>query len=1032
MPPPRVFTIPPGVPFLPTLAEALRSGILTDGWPDGTELADATLYLPTRRAGRALTEILTEATGGRATLLPRIVPLGDEDDPQEPALGGTARTVPIPPLERRLILTRLVQAWQDRVRQSGDGTAASGTPASSLALAGDLEKLMDSFALQGVPWSALHAAIEVEVSEYYELTLDFITIAQENWPRILADRGACDPALRRHEAVVQEAERLAADPPQGPIVAAGSTGSMPATAKLLGAIARLPHGAVVLPGLDLTLDEAAWTAIAGEGGDPLWGHPQHMMRRLLAGELGIDRAAVRELGPRHAERHPATARRRFVSEALRPAETTDSWAAMPQDDRLALVRDASQGLALIEADDEREEALAIAVALRETLAEPARTAALVTPDRMLARRVAAELGRWGIATEDSAGCPVSGSDAGRLARLAADVAAGDFQPVATTALLAHPAVTLGQSRQDTVRAASALDIGALRGPAPGPGVEGLRAALDLRRQERGPRDPEPRRRLTDSDWDAASDLLNRLDAAFAGFRPQAEDPTVDLAGLAALHRDALVALMEPAAGEDGPEPPGWRQLDELFDDLALAASSGTGLTGRIADYPDVFAALAFDRTVAPQAAGTHRRVKILGLLEARLLDPDRIVLAGLDETIWPPKADTDAFLNRPMRIALGLSPPERRIGQTAHDFAQALGTADVILTRAKKRDGKPTVPSRFIERLDAFASGSEAWASVRLRGGWYRTLAAALERPRAVRPVSRPEPRPGGHRFPGRLSVTEIETLVRDPYGIYARHILRLDPLDPVALPPAAAERGTILHAIVAVFAERYGTLEPGERETVLREIGRAALTSIAAAYPALHALWMPEFERLAPPLAAWEASRRPDITALQLETRGQLAIRVSDEDRLVIRGKADRIETSASGRSTVVDFKTGQPPSNPTIAVGFAPQLVMEAAMLMAGGFPGIAQTGTLPAMLYVKLGGRDRLVPRDIAPPKGDPRSMDQIVTAHLDGLRALVSRYVLEDEGYRARPFPQHVNAFSAYDHLARVKEWSVAGERDGDGA
>src|SRR5829696_8218677 len=426
---PRVFTIPPGAPFLPTLADALTRGRMLEGLEhDPAALAEATIYLPTRRAARAFATLLASQGEGRAQLLPRIVPLGEADDAEFELAGGASEDAafegaetlapPIAPLERRLILTGLIQRWAAEVDRDilrlGPGIPflVPSSPADAVNLAASLERLMDAFTSEDVPWDDLAQAVEADYSKYFEITLKFVRIAAENWPKILAERQASDPALRRSTLIHAEARRLLRDRPSGPVIAAGSTGSMPATAALLNAIAQLPNGAVILPGLDADLDEASWTAIGGletDDSDPVHGHPQAMLRRLLDKFLQIPRAEVRPLA---SLPDGLAARSRMLSEALRPADTTDGWATMPAEQRADLAGGGCAGIKLVEAIDERDEALAAAIALRETLNVPDRTAALVTPDRALAKRVAAEHGRWGIAVEDSAGVPLSETQAG--------------------------------------------------------------------------------------------------------------------------------------------------------------------------------------------------------------------------------------------------------------------------------------------------------------------------------------------------------------------------------------------------------------------------------------------------------------------------------------------------------------------------------------------------------------------------------------------------------------------------------------------
>ncbi|MFL5362583.1 MAG: double-strand break repair protein AddB, partial [Myxococcales bacterium] len=550
---PRAFSIPVGCAFLPTLAEELLASRIIEGFPQSpADLAEATIFLPTRRAARALTDILAQSGDGTARLLPRIVPLGEADDAAlevaaaaSPFEGAELLAPPIPPLARRLILARLVRQWSATVDgellrfDEGVPFMVPSSPADAVSLAADLETLMDAFATEEVDWSRIGDAVDSEFSRYFEITLAFVRIAHEAWPAFLAERKASDPTLRRNTLIAAEARRLLRDRPTAPIIAAGSTGSVLATAALLAAIARLPNGAVVLPGLDLDLDPESWELIGGaEGGrEPAHSHPQAMMRRLLAEYLRVGREGIDVLGRPSAR---AVARGKVLSEALRPAETTERWAEFDRNLRIELAVTGTERIAIVEAADEREEALASAIALREAVLTPGRRAALITPDRSLAVRTAAELQRWGIVAEDSAGTPLSEMPAGRLARLAAEAAALEFHPVRLLALLAHPFVRLGWTREMLDRAAATLEIGVFRGPAPGRGLPGLREALEGRRSETG-RMPRPQRLLAPEDWDVAAELIERLSAAFAPLDLVGE---VDLVGLAVQHGAVVASLCE--------------------------------------------------------------------------------------------------------------------------------------------------------------------------------------------------------------------------------------------------------------------------------------------------------------------------------------------------------------------------------------------------------------------------------------------------------------------------------------------------------
>lgn len=1038
--PPRVFTIPPGAPFLATLADALLEGRLIADFPDDADplsLAEATILLPTRRAARALAALLAERCGSPSVLLPRIVALG-EVDPAETELGGDAEPFcgagaeaglapAMSETRRRLIMTRLVLDWARSVDRAilrlgpDEPLLVPASPADALALSGDLARLMDALTVEDVAWDKLAGIVEERYDRYFAITLEFLNVAAQSWPAILAERGALDPARRRNALLLAEAERLARERPPAPMIAAGSTGSMPATARLLAAISRLPRGAVVLPGLDQGLDEAGWRAIArGDENDaPAFGHPQAALARLLP-VLGITREEVIPLGRPPA---PARQRTRFIGEALRPAATTDLWSSCAIRRDPGALAQSFDGLVLIEAANEREEALAAAVAIRETLETPAATVALVTPDRGLAERVGAELLRWGIEVADSAGTPLPRTLPGSLARLVAEAAAGRFAPRPLIALLAHPFATFGWPRARAERAAIALEIGLLRAPEPPAGLAGLRSVVSQRRAAAGERRAGAAlRRLSEGDWHCVNHLIERLDTAFADFAPD-PDASVDLIAWAGRHREALARVAPPAPGE--PErlfaDPAGEALAALFDDIAAAGEES--IVGRFADYPFFFAELAGEHVVRGSGSD-QRRVRIWGLLEARLIAADRLVLGGLDEGVWPPAARTDAFLNRPMRAALGLTPPERRIGLTAHDFVQALGTHRVVITRARKRDGAPTVASRFLQRMRALA-GEDAWQAPRRAGQRYLDLAALLDRPEPAAPLPRPAPKPPRDLVPLSLSVTEIETLVRDPYAIHARHVLRLEPVDEIAVPPGAADRGTLIHEIFGTFAQTYPQALPGAPLRSLVEIGKGIFARLEA-YPDIVALWWPRFLRLAEAFVGWEEERRPGLARVHAEVPGALAIALPGGETFTLRARADRIEEHLDGSFTIVDFKTGTPPGAAEVVVGFAPQLTLEAAMLARGAFRDLPASRAPAALLYVHAsGGVVPLKSCPIEPPNGETRTMPVIVEEHFRRLTRLIGGYRAGEAGFMSRPFPKFASRFSPYDHLARVAEWSRSG-------
>jgi ATP-dependent helicase/nuclease subunit B len=1036
---PRVFTIPASVPFLPALVRALVDGALVPGFApaaDPLALCAATLYLPTRRACRLARDVFLEVLQTEAALLPRIVPIGDIDEDEiafaEAATGGAAAdALDLPPalggLTRRMLLARLVLAWAQRLKPGpGEHPLVIGTPAAALALADDLARLMDDIATREVDWNRLDGLVPEHVDRYWQLTLDFLTIARQNWPKILAERQRIEPAERRDLLINAEAARLAAAR-GGPVIAAGSTGSMPATAKLLATIAHLPHGAVVLPGLDTDLDAESWDLIADSGDDDAWpafGHPQFAMRALLA-RIGIGRDEVVGL---HAP--AAHGREVLLSEALRPAGTTDRWQERLREVDADLTRGLA-GVSVIEAANAEEEALAIAVVLREAVESKDETAALVTPDRALARRVLAALGRWNVAVDDSGGDPLADASAGVFARLSADLALDGVAPVALLAVLKHPLFRLGRPAGAYTRAVAALERAILRGPRPRAGASGLAHALDTFRSELAKLHArerseihagEPRAALRDTDVAVAIGLVARLAQALAPLERMAAQETHAFSAIAASHRELIAALSldesEDSAAFAGTEG---EALTRLFDDIAEGGAETGDLTIAPSQYLELLAAAMADRVVRrPGAPGA--RVRIYGPLEARLTQVDRIVIGGLAEGVWPPETRTDPWLSRPMRHKLGLDLPERRIGLSAHDFAQMLGARAAILTRSAKLAGAPAVASRFLQRLAAVA-GEARWAAAVARGEDYLAMARHLDQSaHPPQPVKAPQPRPPRAARPTALSVTEIEHWLRDPYTIYAKHILRLARLDPVDMPPSAADRGSAIHAAVGRFGQTFADALPADAHAELLKIGRAEFLALED-YPEARALWWPRFERIARWLVGWEQERRAGLDLMRAEIRGEITFPVG-ERTFRLFGRADRIERRQDGRYAILDFKTGAPPTSTQVRIGVAPQLTLEAAILRGGGFKGFDAGVAIEELVYVKLRGGEPA--GEAAPVDLKELSADAAADHALAKLIELATRFEDETTPYRSLVLPMWTNRYGTYDDLARVKEWSATGD------
>ena len=972
----RVFSVPVSAPFLRTVIAALVDGRLVDGFEARTnpeKLAQATLYLPTRRAGRMAREIFLDELKTDAVLLPRIVALGDIDEDElafaQAASESGLSTLDIPPamegLQRRLLLAQLIAAWARRIRP-GDPAQAPlvvGGPASTLALADDLARLMDDMVTRGVEWRALEGLVPDALDQYWQLTLQFLNIAKDAWPNILTAHGKIEPAARRDRLIEAEARRLG-EHHAGPVIAAGSTGSMPATAKFLQAVADLAQGAVVLPGLDTDLDDDAWQSIGGVSDaqgkfttPPASNHPQFAMHALLR-RLGIKRGDVDILGA------PAPqGRDMLVSEAMRPSNATAQWHRRLAEPEIAgKISGGMKNLAVIEADNPEMEALAIAVAMREAR-HLNKSAALVTPDRALARRVTAALGRWNLAFDDSGGDALMDTSAGIFARLAAEAAAKQLEPPTLLALLKHPLLRLGGAQGAFKGAVETLEMALLRGTRPQAGSDGLaqdfsRFRTELAKLRNGETSSlhysEPRTKLKDKEFDQARGLIASLHTALAPLESLAASKPHDLAELAERHRNVLIELSRDEHGV--PEIFEGQQgsaLASAFDDL-LGEGSPSGLMVELGDYPEVFQTTFGDRIVRrPESA--NAQLHIYGQLEARLTQSDRVILGGLVEGVWPPAPRIDPWLSRPMRHELGLDLPERRIGLSAHDFVQLLGTGDVILSHAAKAGGAPTVASRFLHRLEAVA-GEAHWETAKAAGKKYvRSLHRRTGRPNKVKPIPQPAPKPPRATRPQRLSVTAIEDWLRDPYTIYANISStgsRSIPSTCHCRPPIAVRRSM----------KRSASSPRISRET-FPPIRSAYCASIGARYfaplmerPEARALWWPRFQRIAQWFSEWEAARRGDMS---LRSRPRSRARSRSRSIMGANSSSPRAPTASSAAPTAVSSSSTtrpvHPPTGKQVRMGLSPQLTLEAAILREGGFEGIDAGTSVGELVYVRLSGNN-----------------------------------------------------------------------------
>ncbi|MET4683974.1 double-strand break repair protein AddB [Brevundimonas faecalis] len=1011
---PRWRAVPAWRPFLEDLAAGVLDW-LGDAAPE--TLSDATILLPNRRAARAFSSALGRLAGDRPVLLPQVRPLGDLEEDEPPfAPGELGLDLPpaIAPLTRRFEMARMI----------AEDFEPGMKPLRALEMADALGAFLDSCQLEEVSdLSRIAALAEQDLAEHWRESARFLGLAVEAWPKRLEALGLVDSAWRRAQLLRRLAEAWDARPPQAPVIAAGSTGTVPAAADVLKAVAKAPQGVVVLPGLDLDLASDVWDRIDDQ-------HPQAALKALLE-RAGIARDQVApwftpDVEPRITAR--GLARQRLVNEALRPAEATDDWRAEIARLRAEAARagqaadpiaEGLKGLSVLALRAEEETASAVALLMRETLETPGATCALVTPDLDLSRRVEARLARWGIVPDSSAGAPLSRMTAGVLIDLCARFIEAPLKPQTLLALVKHPLTRLELADAALADAAAALEEHGLRGPRPRDWAELNRRLLKAGEPGRGGRELP--------DWktarlSGARALAGRLEAlaaeALSVFTPNAPPDNA---------ARALTILVEALAGQNAWAGPDGEAAASLLSAL-IDGGGSLGAVGR-ADFAALIRALLNEETVRTGGA-THPRLRILGAIEARLSRADRMILAGLEEGVWPRAAPVDPFLSRPMRQALELPSPERRLGQTAQDFVQAACAEEAILIHSERRGGQPAVRSRWLWRLEMLTRGADAPATpVEIPrpenlASWVQALDAPPPGPARFAP--RPAPRPPVARRPRSLYVTRIERWVRDPYALYAQWVLGLEVMERPGASAEAMARGNAVHKAIERLTLDWPHALPDDAEAVIERLLLEELTAHGFEEAAM-ARETPLARNAARWLAGFEATRRARGVTLLIEQQGALTFD-APAGPFTMKAYADRIEVGAVG-AAIMDFKTGGVPSAKQVRAGFAPQLTLTAAILAEGGFRDAG--GPVPAdeLTYVRVVGRRKA--GEVAVRASGPEAV-ALAGAALEGLKKRVARFDDPNTPYVSWAAPQFMGNYGGnYDHLARVWEWHVVGGEEGEG-
>ena len=958
----KIVNIPLSSGFVDVLAQKLSEEYA--GNP--LALADVLILLPNRRACKALADAFVRLRGMSPTLLPQMMPLGDVDEDDMMLSGAVLEEgwQELPPaidtVERLMLFIRLIMAKPD------DFGLEKMSLNQACYLAQDLAGLIDAAHNGNLDFSRLADLVPEEYASHWQETLEFLKIITFNWPAILAERGLSDASSRRNLLLEKQAEIWTLMLPGKRIIAAGTTATFPAMKKLVKAIIGLPRGQLVLSGLDKVLDEESWAALDET-------HPQFELKELLD-FLQVER---REISDWTVSENPQ--RELLISEIMRPAATTDKWREISE---RGLDERAWEGIRLLNCRDIREEALAIALIMRETLETPEKTAALVTSDRNLARRVAAELERWNLKVDDSAGCPLSLTPVGEFLRLVVAAASPEASRVDILSLLKHPLCGLGRTYGEVRSWARRVELVLWRG---GKEDDVLKKWLDE----------------VCSLWQPLTDLYLQKQA--------------DLKEILATHirtAEKLAATGEKSGdqilwrGEDGEAAAGfvskWYEQAEVLGNTVVE------------EYNGLFEAMMAGVTVRPKY-GTHPRLKILGPIEARLNRADRVIVGEMNEGVWPLAAVSDPWMSRPMKKDFGFPLPERAVGVSAADLCGLLGAKEVFITRAERVQGTPMVKSRWLLRLEtvfealAFSEGMP-YDKV------YVSQAAAFDEPEFFEKANAPAPCPPPENRPKELSASGIELLMRDPYSVFAKYILQLRPLERIDPDLTMADYGTIVHGILERFNNKYDAAWPDNAKEELLMLGRRVFDENALAAER-RAFWWPAFEKIVDWITETEQQYRVGIKKVHNEQSGRFCFD-SPMGRFTVTAKADRVDETVDGKINIIDYKTGKARTPKEVAKGFAPQLPIEGLIAQSGGFSDIP-AADVNRLIYWQLAKKQTII----------EDNMPKLLSETEQRLKELINIFSFASTPYICHPNPRRIPEYSDYEHLARVREWSVQEEGEG---
>ncbi|MGB0919250.1 MAG: double-strand break repair protein AddB [Holosporaceae bacterium] len=1028
--------MPPGVPFLRELALTLLKAVAGTPHP-GIALSKVTLFLPTERAIKDFTACLMDehhkAHKDRAkslctTLLPQCFTLGH----LAPAAYALMQEKVPPALQKAQIITPS-QRLGLLLQLIGQTNTQNIPMAVALRLAHALSNLLDRAAIEEVSLSALETLVPEHFSKHWQESLRFLEIVTKAWPSLLAEKNLIEPYVFEQNCANALSDFFTLAPPHTPVIIAGSTGTAPRIARLMKAVLSYAAGTVVLPSFDLQ------TSVPPEGLPK--GHAQAQLHHLLQ-DLACNVSNVKQWPQRGGQQ--SDAQQHLLRQAFEEARLKE------QNSTTESLHKADHALHLIEADTQAHEALCIALCLRQMLEDPHKTATIVVADPDLGKLIQTQMQRFGVSLTSAAGKLLTTHPLARFLTLLLNCVTQPDDLSLWLDLLKHPLTgcfvtplrPLSSRLKDKL--ISHVESLVLRAQTPlkAPGqpitlktllrqinqtpfqkrfrlalrlfLPALRPLLSLQnnfkqkdRYDETPKDQDKKHCL-----ETLCEALRTSAALLSGLK-------LDTKSLVAL--DAQLKTINLNVTPDA-FCLVLRTLDKSIEDKNFLPFMS------LEDLSDFLHHQWRLQTYG--ATPKSARVTLLGTRDLRLCESDVMFLAGLNEGSWPATPQENPWLSRSMRAHLGLDDEERLQTLAAHDFYEGASRPFVILSRSKRVMGADTTPSRFLQRLD-HTLNKQGLAFKKLP---HTLWANALDKPLAIKPCTPPAPKPPSWARARTFSPTSFELLRRNPYGFYARSILKLHKEEPLGGRQGPAFLGTLMHATIEAFANRIAWLQTGKPFATpyapqaalddLPELKRLFLTiahDFFAPFQHNAALGLFGWQRLltlADPLVALFAEAMHHNHQLYHEILGSYTFDTG-EGPIKLHARADRIDLTPTG-AWLIDYKTGVLPTEKDVNEGFSPQLPLYGLLWTEGGFthslPFTSSHVPLAGLAFWQLGLKG-VVQKQLSNPA-------HLATQALDLFLQTATVFLKEDTPFLAEPIPSKTPAYNDYAHLARTAEWRRA--------